>query len=195
MAAYHSTQAQRQHYQASMADLNRQLAKLAPHPDHRDEKGPVLVKIAKTQIPDERDGMLGGMLLEQLVAPGFAAVADQLAPGLSQSMSGIQVDQLVEVYDEWARTRESDRQANGGDFLSQRKVISGAFNSAGSCKSERDVMMKAFLADLPERMRIEQGMAKAARELDRLDKMDKDMEMAGWMPIQQNNLPRYEIAA
>jgi len=139
----------------AMRGLMAELSKLAPHPDHPDHTGPHFVQIDSQYTPAaEYDGMLGSMMLEGMLGTSFAGAS-----------GGMDWGQLADMAGEALKDR-TPQSGSPSYQLGQRGSISGGFNRA----SKRDALMKAYKADLPQRLALEAHLAQYQRKIYALRK-------------------------
>ena len=138
-----------QDIKAIMLDLMKALETLAPHPSNPDYMGPVFVDIdAQFTPPADYEGMGGSLLLEGLLSTAF-----------SEALNTSNAAELGSQY-------LQDRTAKTSYKLGQKNVLGGAFNT----RSKVDVLMKAYMADLPRRQAIERSLAHYQRFYYSLEK-------------------------
>lgn len=129
-----------------MKDVRRELSALAPHPQRADKN-----------TRDDRDGMLGGMLLDGLLGGAFlSAITD--AFNLPAGVEELPVGTAVELYDEYSRDRHN---------------VSDSFNAGATHRraprSAEAAFWDRYLTDLPSRRTLEQNIAGISRRLDRIE--------------------------
>ncbi len=151
---------------AQLQKLLKDLAKCAPHPDKPDHQGPLFLnKAADLEAPSEYDSMLGSLLMESFLGTSFASVAGECAAeAFSSVWNGAET--ASHIYQDRQRPAYA---------LGQRRMIASNFNGEASKGPAYECMMKAYLADLPERLSIEKFMA---HELRRLYALRKHAPMA-----------------
>ncbi len=137
--------------------LVKEIQKCAPHPDKPDQNGPLFLKSDPNhQLPAEYDGMLGSMVLESMLGLDFAAAAGEVAGSWLGS-----ADMMIEA----GSTYMEDRSSNRPFQVGHGRAIANDFNAIGSKGPEYQIMMNAYLADLPDRVRLETWLSHETRRL------------------------------
>jgi len=188
---------QRQGLISTIAGLVKELGNLAPHPDSPSYRGPLFIKgNHHFKAADERGGMLGSMIMEGILGAAFAEAVSDMAESAAEglgfdcefNMPNIDVTNLMDCYDEYINTKQSDKEkehiAKHGQGTMARmsgKSISNGFNMRATISEP----MQAFYDDLPKRMMIEKNMAYYAEQLDALEHT----------PSNQNAMPAPSMAA
>lgn len=160
---------QRENLAGKLQGLLQNLDKLAPHPDRPHQKGPqFLHHHARTKPTADYDSMLGGMLMDSFLGGAFTlAASDALDGWIPHSWNNwittIDWDKAADIGSHYMEDREKGRVQIG-----QRNVIANDFNKLGSAE-KRDILMTAWLEDLPQRLSIERQIAGILKNLDALD--------------------------
>lgn len=139
--------------------LAKQLFQLAPHPENPDHSGPLFISLNSEFKPAaEYEGMLGSMMLESFLGEAFGEAAnDNTATGV---ISAANLDVIAETLSEYMQEREGQKRGKGTFALGEHKTICNSFNI------ESDPVLSAYLADLDERLKIEETIAELEREHD-----------------------------
>ena len=176
---YHQD-SRRQALIGTIMGLAKELAQLAPHPDCPGYKGPLFIKgNPHFKLADERDGMLGSMIMEGILGAAFAEAVSDMYESATQGldlphfdMPNIDVSNLLDCYDEYVNTMRSDKEKkhiaeHGQGTLARMsgKSLAKGFNMRAAISEG----MQAFFEDLPTRMTLERNMAYYARELDMIE--------------------------
>lgn len=137
--------------------LVKEISKCAPHPDRPDHKGPVFLKSDPNyKLPAEYDGSLGSLMMENMLGLEFATAASETASSwLKYSNESM----------EMASAYVQDRPNSTPFALGQTNRIANDFNMIGSRSQEYQNMMNAYLADLPDRVRLETWLSHETRRL------------------------------
>lgn len=145
---------------AQILQLVKELQKCAPHPDKPEQNGPLfLAKDVNHQLPAEYDGMMGSMFMDGMLGDVFSNAANDSVSSLSS------FDRVADCASEYMQDRSSNNFQ-----LGQRRTIANDFNFIGSRGPEYQVMMDAYLADLPMRMSLEKWISHETRRLYALRK-------------------------
>ncbi|MBK6896982.1 MAG: hypothetical protein IPH06_10370 [Alphaproteobacteria bacterium] len=153
--------------------LAQHLQQLAPHPDRPGYKGPLFVKSnPNARIANERDGMLGAMMLEAMIGPAFS---EALSDTCGEWTENIDFAATMECYSEYItdiagkqnEPSEQHKRAHGQGTMARMsgKSIANSFNLRGSISAG----MQSFLDDLPARLKVEKELAYYLRQLEMLD--------------------------
>lgn len=143
----------------AVKEARRDMSELAPHPQR---------KADKTAKADDRDGMLGSMLLDGILGGAFlSAVTD--AFGLPSFVEDLPVGEAAEIYDEYSRDR------HGHDYiLGSANAICHGFNAGATHRravpqNAEAAFWDRYLADLPARRAMERNIAGLSRDLSRIE--------------------------
>lgn len=146
---------------ATIQTLMKELAKCAPHPDKPEHSGPLFLnKSADLQTPGEYDSMLGAIMAESALGSAFSAVAGEATAQAFDSAWKTA---------EYASSAMQDRQ-QPNYTLGQKRMIANDFNGRAMRTPAYNAMMKAYLADLPDRINLEKHLAHEVRRLYALRK-------------------------
>lgn len=141
--------------EGKMMGLMKELSQLAPHPNQPEYSGPVFVQIASEHTPPaEYESMLGAMVMEGILGSVFTSAA-------SNSSSNIDATNLADMASEYI----ADRAPKSYDLGAKGTIFKG-FNAA----AKREILMNAFLKDLPARLGLERWLAYYQRRLYALRK-------------------------
>jgi hypothetical protein len=179
---HYNQDSQKQGLIATIAGLVKELSDLAPHPECPNYRGPLFIKGSHHfKASNDRDGMLGSMILEGVLGAAFSQAVTDMAESAAQNlgfedvhfeMPNIDISNLMDCYEEYITTVQSDKEKehvakHGQGTLARMsgKSISGSFNMRATI-SEAE---QAFYDDLPKRMIIEKNMAYYAKQLDALE--------------------------
>ncbi|MCK5375206.1 MAG: hypothetical protein KAJ40_07970 [Alphaproteobacteria bacterium] len=178
MSYAYNQQSQKQALIGNIMGLMKELQNLAPHPDCPGYKGPLFIQSNPNfKLSDERDGMLGSMIMEGMIGAAFSeAVSGMIEDATQQSFdlpAGVDFSNLADLYSEYitdvtaSKERNEYIAAHGQGTLARMsgKSISKGFNLRASISEN----MQSFLDDLPKRMLIERNMAYYAKQLDFLN--------------------------
>lgn len=183
MSYAYNQESRKQALIGNIAGLMKELRNLAPHPDCPNYKGPIFIKeIPHLKVADDREGMLGSMILEGILGAAFSEAVSDLTQSATQGLdlpefnlpANIDATALLECYSDYITEVENDKikqqiAEHGQGTLARlsSKPISNGFN----LRAQISEGMQAFFNDLPKRMMIEQNMARCAKQLDMLEKM------------------------
>ncbi len=191
MSYTYNHDSQKQALIGTIAGLVKELSKLAPHPDCINYKGPLFIKSnPHFRAPDDRDGMLGSMILEGVLGAAFSQAISNMAENAAHNlgldipdfnMPNIDITNLMDCYDEYISDISESKEkrqhiAEHGQGTMARmsgKSISNGFNMRAKISAE----MQAFYDDLPKRMMIEKNMAYYAKQLDMLEHAPANQHM------------------
>ena len=169
----------------TIAGLMKELRDLAPHPDCPSYKGPLFIKgNPHFQAADEREGMLGSMIMEGLLGAAFTQAVSDMAESATQGLdlpdininlpANIDLTAVIEIYSDYITEIENDKMkkhvAEHGQGTLARLSGKPLFKSF-NLRANLSEGMQAFLDDLPKRMMIEKNMAYYAEQLDMLETM------------------------
>ena len=141
-----------------MMGLMRELEKLAPHPDHPENQGPLFVRVgSQYETPAEYEGLLGSVIMESFLGTAFADAASAQPGSWTQVFSSLEFSDTADVVGQYNEERYN---------IGQKKAISAQFNK----NSIWQHMMGAYLRDLPKRLGIERWIAEYQRKLYALPK-------------------------
>ncbi len=173
----------RQQIIGAMQGLVNELQTLAPHPDCAQYKGPLFLKgNANFKAANDHDGMLGAMMMENMLGLVVSEVASDAANAF---MNEFDISNALEAYSEYISDVEGATQRNAAHGQGTMAKMSGTSISKGfNMRSTITEGMQAFYEDLPKRMTIERSLAHYARELAMLD-----------VPQHQYAAPRPSFAA
>ncbi len=182
MSYAYNQDSQKQALIGTIAGLVKELGQLAPHPDSASYRGPLFIKgNSHFKAVDDRDGMLGSIILEGVLGAAFSQAVTDMAESAAQGLGydaefeipNIDITALMDCYDEYITNIQSDKEkeqiAKHGQGTMARmsgKSISSGFNMRATISES----MQAFYDDLPKRMMIEKNMAYYAQQLDALER-------------------------
>ena len=137
--------------------LAKQLFQLAPHPENPDHSGPLFISLHSQFKPAaEYEGMLGSMMIESFLGEAFGEAANDNA--VTGAISAANLDVIAETLSEYMQEREGQKRGKGTLALGEHRTICNSFNT------ESDPVLAAYLADLDERLKIEETIAGLSRE-------------------------------
>lgn len=165
---YAYQQHQKQQIIGAIQGLVNELQTLAPHPDQPSYKGPLfLAGNANFKAANDHDGMLGAMMMENMLGLVAAEFASEAANAF---MNEFDMSNMLEAYSEYISDVEGATQRNAAHGQGTLAKMSGTSISNGfNMRSQITEGMQAFYEDLPKRMTIERSLAHYARELALLD--------------------------
>ena len=153
-----------------MEGASRDLKKLAPRPDKKNESGPLFVRVDRCSSND--DAMMATMLISAFTGAQLHGAASYAADGFN----------AIDAYDMWQHERHSRQTAdssaeprgNRGIELGEGGFMTGGFNMLTAHKpvaTEDDALAwEAYMRDLPCRRVMEQSLASLNREVDRRER-------------------------
>lgn len=124
--------------------LMKAISNLAPHPDRPAYHGPLFISVdSYFNPPAEYDGMLGSMMLETALSTAFtsAARANDIA--------------------DYTSTFLQDRGHSASYTIGRRGSLTPLFNEC----HKREILWRAYYADLPRRLGLEATIAQYMRKL------------------------------
>jgi len=165
---YAYQQHQKQQIVGAIQGLVNELQTLAPHPDQPNYKGPLFLKSnANFKAANDQDGMLGAMMLENMLG---LVVAEFASDAANEFMNEFDMSNMLEAYSEYVSDVEGRTQHIAAHGQGTMARMSGTSISKGfNMRSHITEGMQAFYEDLPKRMTIERSLAHYARELAMLD--------------------------
>lgn len=161
---------QRQALIGKIGALAQQISQFAPHPDKPSYRGPLFIKSSpNARIASERDGMLGMMMMETMLAGAFS---EAMSDTFGEWTENVDLAAAMECYSEYITDIEGKRdeqhiRAHGQGTLARLsgKKIANSFNMRGSISPG----MQAFMDDLPARLQAEKELAYYLRQLELLN--------------------------
>lgn len=142
---------------AAMISLLKEIAKLAPHPDKPDDKGPVSVKLPPEILAkaNEADDGIGGMILESMIDTAFGGM-------MPAHLDEINFSNAVNTYEIYRQDKDShDMAVARRDMENQykRDILSS------EPKQSREKLIEAYMRDLPQRIILERKAALLAKKM------------------------------
>lgn len=164
--------ARRQSIVCKINGLMQNLHRLALHPDSTHNTAPIFLQSNPYfKSISEHDSMIGSMMMEAFLGSAFAEVASDIVPDILEDWAqDFDIGNAIECYSEYISDTHESAQKNAahgqGSFAKMSgRSIAGNFNM----NSSKALDKQKFMADMPERLKIEQSLAHYARELENID--------------------------
>lgn len=148
-----------------MAAIQEDIAKLAPHPDHKETHTMDSRVISKQRS----DSVMGGVVMDAVFSAGMGSLASSFsqATGISTTGWSSKVDPMA-----MADAASELRNDNKKQFvLGQKNSIRNIF--AATKKPSRSDMLEAYNKDLHKRQKLEGQFKALATKLDQVDILQK----------------------
>ena len=133
---------------------------LAPHPHHKNDNPAAGMGGPAALAVDDRDGALGGLILDALVGGSFGSTMASTLD-LPSCISNIDFSHVVDVYDEYRHDRANSEPK--GFVIGEGGSMAGGFNTASGARpflrSAEEAEWDAYFSTLPRRRAMEQTLA------------------------------------
>jgi len=144
--------------------LMQDIAQLAPHPDHPNQRGPVFTSGADAYAPaSDSEGMIGLLGAEMVLGPIFsAAVSSSFGSFLGQIDFSNTLGTISDYLSDRNHSNKNKKNSRKNTYTDPwQRTSRKSFNLMAGTNPAR----RAFLRDLPKRKTIEGRLAETLRQI------------------------------